>query len=146
MTLWAFADLVYEISIKKDFHKIIITSDMESRQLSVEEYKSKLLPKYIALSNPNPGEPKYMGLRKFSKAIDIHTLRGDEKRHEFLYSELLLYRPFREEKELYPEDDNNPNNAFKCAELYNDMNVCTIEGDNDWVIIENASYKVEKVG
>ena len=37
MTLWAFADLVYEISIKKDFHK-------NTRSSSVSEH-----PRFISL-------------------------------------------------------------------------------------------------
>ena len=51
---------------------------MKEKQLSAVEYKSKLLPKYIELTNPNPGERRYMSLRKFMKAVDVHNYRGNE--------------------------------------------------------------------
>ena len=99
----------------KDFHKIIIHHE-NKENMSVDEYKSKLLPKYIELTNPLPGEPQYLRLRSFPIAIKQNMINKDNKQHEYLYSELLLYKPFRNEEELHPHD------MKQCAELYLECN------------------------
>ena len=95
----------------KDFHKIIIKHDNRD-DMSVDEYKSMLLPRYIELSDPLPGEPKNMSLRNHPFAIKQYVLSKEKQEHEYLYSELLFYRPFRDEKELHQ------NNRERCAQLY----------------------------
>ena len=116
----------------------MITTDVDNK-LSIDQYIDLLLPKYIELSNPSPGEPKYMRLRKFMKAVDTYGYRRDEERHEFLFSELLLYRPFRDENELYPESDIYPDNAVKCATLYKECEITMDDdGEDGWVLVKIA--------
>ena len=137
-------ELKYRTDYYKDLHKIMITTDVDNK-LSIDQYIDLLLPKYIELSNPSPGEPKYMRLRKFMKAVDTYGYRRDEERHEFLFSELLLYRPFRDENELYPESDIYPDNAVKCATLYKECEITMDDdGEDGWVLV-NIMYKVQKV-
>ena len=66
------------------------------------------LPDFIELYNN-----KMMTLRKFEAVIRRHKFKAEKDEHEFFFSELLLFWPWREESELFPDD------AQKCAELYN---------------------------
>ena len=65
------------------------------------------LPDYIELENG-----KIMRLRKFDAVVRRHKFKEEKEAHEFFYSELLLFWPWRDESELFPDD------ALKCAELY----------------------------
>ena len=95
----------------KDFEKILISPDNKC-EMSADEYVDLLLPKHIILRDPEPGESKYMKLRNVSNVVRLHKFNSTKERHEYLYSELLLYRPFMSEEELYRNDEK------KCAELY----------------------------
>ena len=66
------------------------------------------LPDFIELYNN-----KIMKLRKFEAVIRRHKFKSERDEHEYFYSELLLFWPWRDESELFPDD------AKKCAELYN---------------------------
>ena len=72
-----------------------------------EEGESIMLPDFILLINN-----KIMKLRKFDCVIRRHKFKQEKDAHEFFYSELLLFFPWRDELELFP------NNAQKCGELY----------------------------
>ena len=52
-------------------------------------------------------------------ALRLHKFKKRENAHEFYYSELQLYHPFKKEEELFPD------NIQKCKELY-DTNEDTI--------------------
>ena len=88
----------------------IITHDFEKRKCL------KKLPKYIKIKDLQPGELKYMKLRK-SYVARLHKFNKTKNPHEFYYSELQLYKPFKEESELYP------NNLDKCMQLYDEVSV-----------------------
>ena len=66
-----------------------------------------LLPDFIELLNG-----KIMRLRKFDAVVRRHKFKSDKDEHEFFFSELLLFYPWRDESELFPDDAN------KCRELY----------------------------
>ena len=58
------------------------------------------LPTHICLSK-NLG---YMRLRSIPAVLRLHKFREDKNPHEYFFSELLLYRPWRNEAELHPHD------------------------------------------
>ena len=66
------------------------------------------LPDFILLQNN-----KVMKLRRFDAVIRRHKFKSERDEHEYFFSELLLFWPWRDESELFPDD------AQKCAELYN---------------------------
>ena len=55
------------------------------------------LPKLIKLLNVSPGEPPYMKKKNNANAIRMHKMK-DKASHEWLYSQILLYRPFQNEE------------------------------------------------
>ena len=65
------------------------------------------LPDFIELDNG-----KVMKLRKFDAVVRRHKFKEEKEAHEFFFSELLLFWPWRNESELFPDDPK------KCAELY----------------------------
>ena len=77
-------------------------------QIQTERYT---LPKYIKLEPKRLGEPQYMR-RRSRQVIRFHKLNPNKCPHEYFYSQLQLYSPFRAEKELEPE------NLQKCQELF----------------------------
>ena len=69
------------------------------------------LPKFIQLTELKPGESAYM--RKRSRmVIRYHKINATKFPHEYCYSQLQMYRPFRRESLLQPNDYE------KCKELY----------------------------
>ena len=95
----------------KNLKKFIITDHMTSGMTDEDLYKLAL-PKYIKLLNPLSVEPTYMSLRSFPLVIRLHKYRKNHDPLEYIYSELLLYKAFKDESEFLREDDK------KCAELY----------------------------
>ena len=104
-------DTEHHINRHKDFHKILILPENTS-EMSVEEYSSLVLPKYISLSDPKPGDPCYLRLRSFPLVVWLHKYNRTKERHEYIYSELLQYHAFRSEEELSRNDEK------QCTELY----------------------------
>ena len=60
----------------------------------------KKLPFTIKLKNPFPGEPPFMRKRKHPAALRFHKFKIDTHYDEYFFSEALLYRPFRNEKDI----------------------------------------------
>ena len=104
-------DIDHHIKRHRDFHKILILPE-NKHDMSVKEYSSLLLPKYISLSDPKPGEPCYLRLRSFPLVVRLHKFNRTKEHHEYLSSELLQYHAFRSEEELSRNDEK------QCAELY----------------------------
>ena len=104
------ADIDHHMNCHKDFHKILMLPENKCDR-SIEEYSSLLLPKYITLSDPRPGEPCYLRLHSFPLVVRLHKFNRTKQRHEYLYSELLQYHAFRSEEELSRNDEK------QCAEL-----------------------------
>ena len=65
------------------------------------------MPKYIILENG-----KMMRLRTYEAVLRRHKFKEGKDPHEFFYSELLLFKPWRTEDEL------SITNADKCKDLY----------------------------
>ena len=58
-----------------------------------------------------------MRLRKIPAVLRIHKLKEDKNPHEYFYSQLLLYRPWQSEKELYEDD------LDACIKLYDEKDL-----------------------
>ena len=70
------------------------------------------LPTLVELDGDDlPGEPKYLKLRK-PIALRYHKYKETTEPHEFFFSEMELYSPFRVDSELYPDD------VERCQDLY----------------------------
>ena len=67
------------------------------------------LPEHIKLEN----DMGCMKLRSKRAVLRIHKIKEDKNPHEYYYSQLLLFWPWREE-----EKDLELNNAKKCLELF----------------------------
>ena len=72
----------------------------------------KKLPSTIILDNPMPGEPPILRKRKFPRAIRFFKKKLERSPHKFYLAELMLFHPFRDEAELFPDDEE------KCIALY----------------------------
>ena len=66
----------------------------------------------MTLEDPMPGEPRILHKRTFPRAMRFFKKKYDKDPHLFYFTELILYHPFRDENELFPEDPE------KCEELY----------------------------
>ena len=77
-----------------------------------EEGKQLELPLTIKLSDPMPGEPPYLHRRSFPKAIRFYKQNIERDPHKFRLQQLIMYRPFRDESELFPDDRD------ECQSLY----------------------------
>merc|ERR1712240_880480 len=74
----------------------------------------KELPQAITLHEPQPEEPKILQKRTFPRALRFFKKNFDLNPHKFYLAELILYFPFRDENDLYPNDEH------KCEKLYRD--------------------------
>ena len=81
-----------------------------------DETENIPMPDFIEMENN-----KIMRLRKFDAVVRRHKFKADTEAHEFFFSELLLFWPWRNESELFPDD------AEKCAELYQRVKPCIDE-------------------
>jgi hypothetical protein len=54
------------------------------------------LPKLIEISDPYPGEPKWMQKRRGPAVIRHHQVNADNQYERWMLKELMLYTPFRE--------------------------------------------------
>merc|ERR550532_3073336 len=59
-----------------------------------------------------PGEPKILHKRTFPRALRFFKKKHEKNPHLFYFTKLLLFHPFRDENELFPEDPQ------RCEELY----------------------------
>ena len=76
---------------------LIITHDFDVAE------KHYLLPKFIELNYPKPGEPKFMKKHN-RKVIRIHKINSTKFPHEYRYSQLQMYSPFIKEEEFGTEN------------------------------------------
>ena len=81
------------------------------------EQSGLYLPKFIKLIN-NHG---FMKLRTFPSVLRLHKFNKTTNTHEFFYSELMLYRPWRNETELFES------NLELCLSLFNEISEPTSE-------------------
>ena len=70
------------------------------------------MPQILTLDNPLPGEPRILHKRTFPRALRFFKKKFNMDPHKYYFTELMLYHPFRDENELFPDD------PAKCEELY----------------------------
>ena len=68
--------------------------------------KTHKLKDYIEIENPYPGEPPLMKKRRFPAVLRFHKFKFDKDPKEFLFSESLLYIPFKKEEDLQHKIDD----------------------------------------
>lgn len=90
----------------RNYTKFLIHEGM--REDTDESLLKLLLPKYIRLENSHKQE--YMALRTYPYVIRLHKFNKDDI--DYIYSELLLYKPFHSEDEFQVHD------LKKCADIY----------------------------
>ena len=66
----------------------------------------------MTLEDVMPGEPRILHKRTFPRAMRFFKKKFDRDPHLFYFTELVLYHPFRDENELFPDDPE------KCEALY----------------------------
>ena len=93
-----------ELAEEDDFNFVV--SGEEGNQ------ERKRLPQAVTLHDPRPGEPVILQKRTFPRALRFFKKRFTANPHKFYLAELMLYHPFRDEEELFPDDEK------KCEELY----------------------------
>ena len=71
------------------------------------------LPKVIKIQQDD--KIVYMKLRTFPSVLRLHKWNQTNNPHEFFYSELVLYRPWKSESELHPND------LEACLQLHGDF-------------------------
>ena len=74
--------------------------------------KRRKLPQLLTLNNVMPGEPRILHKRTFPRALRFFKKKFDKDPHLFYFSQLVLFYPFRDENNLFPEEPE------KCEELY----------------------------
>ena len=93
---------------EEDRFNYVITGDEEGME------KLKVLPQAIMLRDHEPGEPQHLHKRTFPRALRFFKKNFDLDPHKFYLTELILYFPFLDENDLFPND------AKKCEQLYRD--------------------------
>ena len=92
-----------ELAEEDDFNYLVVGHDEDER---------RKLPQQLTLENLMPGEPKILHKRTFPRALRFFKKKPDKNPHFYYLSELMLFHPFRNENDLYPDDPE------KCHELY----------------------------
>ena len=92
-----------ELAQEDDFNYLIVGNS---------KVKRRKLPHLLTLEDVMPGEPRILHKRTFPRAMRFFKKKFDRNPHLFYFTELVLYHPFRDENELFPDDPE------KCEELY----------------------------
>ena len=74
------------------------------------------LPKLIEISDPYPGEPKWMRKRRGPAVIRYHKVNADNQYERWMLKELMLYTPYREAD--LDEYENNTAEVYKQKESW----------------------------
>ena len=92
-----------------------------------------------------------MKLRKFDAVIRRHKFSTKKDPHEYFYSELLLFWPWRNESELFPDDAEKCVNLFRHAEDYIEVVKATLfphmaDVEIGRKLVEDLKYDMSKIG
>ena len=89
-----------------------MNQDKDGNNLEDPDEKNLKLPEVIHLQDPLPGEPPVLRRRNFPKAVRFFKQKKEVDEHKFFLQELIMYHPFRDEKDLFPQNKN------ECEKLY----------------------------
>ena len=100
----------------------------------------KPLPQILQINNPYPGEPALMSKRSYPAILRFNKINKDKNPRKYMLSELMLYRPFREEFNM---DDvermyNEEHNGKRKVQIVKSQVMEHLEG------VEEARYYVEQ--
>ena len=101
---------LYETCSKISAKAVLFVNNIRgesTHKLICSDIRDVFLPNYIKLSDET-----YMKIRSYPAVLRKHKFRMDTQYHEFLFSDLLLYTPWRKESSLYYH------NFDKCLKLY----------------------------
>ena len=101
---------LYETCSKISAKAVLFANNVRgesTHKLICSDIRDVFLPNYIKLSDET-----YMKIRSYPAVLRKHKFRMDTQYHEFLFSDLLLYTPWRKESSLYYH------NFDKCLKLY----------------------------
>ena len=98
----------HEMKIKKKLCKHENTSDKVKIEklgkfhnvMRASSIEPMLLPDYIAIENPFPGEPHFMRKRSKPAVLRFHKTKKNVDPASYFFAEALLYTSFRTEEEL----------------------------------------------
>ena len=98
----------HEMKIKKKLCKHENTSDKVKIEklgkfhnvMRASSIEPMLLPDYIAIENPFPGEPHFMKKRSKPAVLRFHKTKKNVDPASYFFAEALLYTSFRTEEEL----------------------------------------------
>ena len=68
--------------------------------MTAKKGKPILLPDYIKIEKPYPGEPPYMRKRSKPAVLRFHKINQERNPADYFFAEALLYTPFKSEEEL----------------------------------------------
>ena len=105
------------ITVDKSKKIVVSNDDLKCPPLDNSEL---VMPEYIMLNNG-----KLMRRRSFPAVIRMHKFKADLNPHEFFYSELLLFRPWFEESELFSDS------IEKCKNLHDECDIIKQSERND---------------
>ena len=89
---------------KKDRKKLIVCNADKTKP--PKENKNLFLPDFVILR-----------LRKFARVVRRHKFKLENNPHEHFYSELLMFRPFYSETELFEDEID------KCKDLFEESDI-----------------------
>ena len=104
--------------------------------------RTQKLPDYIKLEDVYPGEPPFMKKRQFPAVLRYHKFKIDTHPNDFLFSEALLYKPFKKEEDIQVDIDNLDDARSK---EYNDQIQCVKEQVMEFLEnVQEARYFAEE--
>merc|ERR1711873_107175 len=72
------------------------------------------LPELLTLRDPLTGEPRIFHKRTFPRALRFFKKKVEKNAHHFYFTELILFKPFFDENEFFPEDPE------RCEAIYHE--------------------------
>ena len=79
--------------------------------------KPILLPQYIEIEDPFPGEPRYMKKRTGPAFLRFHKTKQSADPAAYFFAEALLYTSFRSEEELERRVEEAATDGYKALEI-----------------------------
>ena len=113
--------------------------------------KPVLLPPYIKIDNPFPGEPPLMRKRVKPAVVRFHKPKQDVDPAKYFFAEALLYTPFRSEKELEERVANAAEDGYVELEKWINAVKCQVmehleSNEEARYMVEEANSKTKDVG
>ena len=86
----------------------------QQRRTNDKGEAKRRLPQLLTLRDPLPGEPRIFHKRTFPRALRFFKKKIEKNAHHFYFTELILFKPFFDENEFFPEDPE------RCEAIYHE--------------------------